>query len=248
MSLPVTFANLTTAEMVNLDQNFAALGALTPIPCTVSGTNTLAFTPLTNAPTISAYANYQPFVGISPSANTGSVTINVGSLGARSAYKDTPNGPALLSGGEIASGNLIYATFDATLNGGAGGFHVTALYSPAWRQGGESTITASTGTTLTAAQQTGAGTGQGFILRQGSPGGGFNDQSDTAANLVTAMVGAVVGTIFRFRVENTSGQTQTLTTNTGITLVGPVTTANNASHDYIGRVTALGTPAVTIYG
>jgi hypothetical protein len=49
-------------------------------------------------------------------------------------------------------------------------------------------------------------------------------------------------------VVNTSGQTQTLTTDTGITLTGGVTTANSASHDYIGLVTAITSPAVTIFG
>ncbi len=249
MPLPFIFANVTSAHGSDLDNDFAALGALTPIPCTVAGSNALVLTPATDTPTIGAYENYQPFSGAAISANTSGVTISVGGLSALVVYEDTPAGPVALTGGEIQPGNFIYAVYDSALNSGAGGFHLlTAPATPGARLGATSSITSNTGVTMTQGQLTGGGTGQGIIQRAGSPSGDFNDQAPAASALVSVLPGAVVGTTFRFRVVNTSGHTQTVTTNTNITLIGGVTTANAASHDYIGLVTAIGTPAVTIFG
>jgi hypothetical protein len=124
MPLPVTFANLTNPTLPELDQNFAALGALVPIPCTVSGTNTITMTPAANTPTITALAPYTQFSGVVNVSNTGATTINAAGLGALSAYKDTPGGPVALAGGEMIAGNAFTAMYDPALNGGAGGFHV----------------------------------------------------------------------------------------------------------------------------
>ena len=250
MPLPNTFASLTQPQMIQLDQNFAAIGALTAIPCTVSGTNSLTFAPSANTPTVSAYTNYQPFSGISPSANTGGVTINVGSLGVRNVYKDTPGGPVALTGGEIGIGTLIYAVYDFALNAGAGGFHlVGGRPVPAAQFAASSAITSSVGVTLSAAQLTGNGTGQGVILRQGSPSGGFSDQTPTATLIVGALPGAIVSTLFRCRVVNTSGQTETLTAGTSVSLFGTTTTSTGATHDLLGVVAAVGgSPSVSIYG
>jgi hypothetical protein len=57
MALPTAFSNNTAPTGPELDGNFAAVGALTVIPCTVAGTNTLVLTPNANTPTINAYAN-----------------------------------------------------------------------------------------------------------------------------------------------------------------------------------------------
>ena len=125
MPLPVTFAALTSAVMADLDENFSALGALTPIPCTVAGTNSLTFTPATNTPTIAAYQNYMPFSGIAANSNTGATTAAIGGLAALSIYKDTASGPAVLAGGEIVAGNVIYLLYDSALASGVGGFHLS---------------------------------------------------------------------------------------------------------------------------
>jgi len=249
VALPYTFANQTTPVLSELDANFAALGALTVIPCSVTGTNTLSLSAAANTPTITAYANYQAFSCVAGAANTGASQARVDGLALLSIYKDTPGGPIALVGGEIGAGSIIFLTYDSALSVGAGGFHLqSGTNGPALGVGAATTVPDNTGITLTAAQVTGSGTGQGVIDRQGSPGAPYNDQAPTATAIIGALPGAVVGTVFRFRVVNTSGQTQTITTNSGISLVGGVTTANNASHDYIGIVNNVGSPAVTIYG
>lgn len=125
MALPNTFATKTAATGLQLDENFNALGVLVPIPCTVSGTNTVTMTPATtNTPTVLAYSNYRLFSGVVAASNTGAVTIQVGSLTALNAYKDSPAGPIVLSGGELHVGNAFTAEYDSALNSGAGGFHI----------------------------------------------------------------------------------------------------------------------------
>jgi hypothetical protein len=128
MSLPYTFANLTTAQLNYLDANFAALGALTPIPCSTAGTNALALTPLANSPTVTQYANYGAFSGVVAVTNTTAVTAQVGSLPALAVYKDTSAGPAVLTGGELVAGNAFYLVYDAALNSNTGGFHFNSLF------------------------------------------------------------------------------------------------------------------------
>jgi hypothetical protein len=125
MPLPTIFANLTAATGAELDNNFAALGALTLIPCNVLGSaNALVLTPLTTTPTQSSYANYVSFLAIAASTNTGAATANVAALGAKNIYKDLFAGPTLLTGGEIAANTMVILTYDSTLNSGAGGFHL----------------------------------------------------------------------------------------------------------------------------
>lgn len=138
MPLPVTFASLSTATGAQLDSNFAALGALTPVPCSLAGSNSLTLTPLANTPTIPAYANYGTFVAVAALANTTGVTAAVGSLGALTVYKDTPSGPIALSGGEIAPGNVLCFVYDSTLGSGSGGFHLIALPASVLPTGGPS--------------------------------------------------------------------------------------------------------------
>lgn len=125
MPLPITFANQTAPALPDLDTNFAALGALTAIPCAVAGTNTLLLTPAADTPTIGAYVDYQPFCGIAAGTNTGAVTAQIGSgLAALPVYLDTPSGTLALAGGEIIAGCAVAFIHDSALNSGAGGFHL----------------------------------------------------------------------------------------------------------------------------
>lgn len=125
MPLPTLFASLTNPDLPELDGNFAALGALVSIPCTVAGTNVIALTPLTlNVPSVTTYTQYQTYIGIAAAGNTGPTTAGVGSLGVLPVYKDTALGPAALTGGEIATNNAIFLTYDSALNSGNGGFHL----------------------------------------------------------------------------------------------------------------------------
>lgn len=250
MPLPNTFAAQTTPQMVELDQNFAALGALAAIPCTASGTNTIALTPAANAPTVAAYGNYQPFSFIASATNTTAATAAVGSLAALSIYTDTSVGPTLTAGGEIRAGNLVVLTYDSTLNTGAGGFHLSSvLPQPRPNVSITNSVTIASGTTLTAAQLTGSGNGWAVILRSGGGGSGFNDQTDTAAAIVAAIPSVVTNARFQFRYINTTGQTGTITAGSGVTVNATnTTTAAGATHDYVGVITNVGTPAVSIYG
>jgi hypothetical protein len=124
------FENNTQNSLVALDNNFTTFGALVPIPCAIAGTNALTLTQnaagIVPTPTISAYTTNMLFTGIAASTNTGTATATVGSVGALNIYKDTVGGPVLLSGGEIVANNAISLRYDAALNSGAGGFHLTS--------------------------------------------------------------------------------------------------------------------------
>lgn len=152
MSYSLTqFENNLQNSLAALDNNFTTFGALVPIPCAVAGTNTLTFTQnaagLVPTPTISAYTTEMLFTGIASATNTGGVTATVGSVGALNVYKDTPSGPALLTGNEIVIGNAISLRYNSALNSGAGGFHLTS-----------STASASTAISPTSMQVNGGAT------------------------------------------------------------------------------------------
>ena len=196
MPLPTLFAALTAATGEELDANFAALGALTPIPCAVSGTNALVLTPASSAPTVSGYANYGAFIGIASAANTGSVTVAVGALPVLGAYKDTSAGPAALVAGDIETGNVIQFIYDTALAGGAGGFHL-ATPSPHATTGSGAQVLA-TGPTLTAVTASGAFQTTNSYTVATLPAAGAGTKGlrayVTDASVATASVGtAVVG-------------------------------------------------------
>jgi hypothetical protein len=76
-----------------------------------------------------------------------------------------------------------------------------------------------------------------------------NLQLPTAAQIVALLPNAQVGFAYELDVTNGSSaaNTATLTTNTGLTLVGTMTVAQNATRRLLVSITALGaTPAVTI--
>lgn len=123
MTLPTQFAALTTATGQELDNNFAAVGAVGTIPCGVTGTNVLSLSPLANTPNPLAYLNYMQFSGIAAADNTGAVTAGVAGLASLPVYKDTASGPVALTGAEIQAGCVIILVYDAGLVAG-GGFHV----------------------------------------------------------------------------------------------------------------------------
>ena len=131
MTVFTLFASLTAATGAELDANFSALSACVTVPCTLSGTNAVTLTPPTSLPTITAYANYLTFVAVATAYNTGPQTAQIGTLASISVYKDTAAGPALLTGYEIAPNNLVFYTYDSTLNSGAGGWHLIVSASNA---------------------------------------------------------------------------------------------------------------------
>jgi hypothetical protein len=68
-----------------------------------------------------------------------------------------------------------------------------------------------------------------------------NLQFPTAADLVAAIPGAHVGQSYLLKIRNGSGSanTATITTNTGITLTGTMTIAQNVTRDFIVTLTSL---------
>jgi hypothetical protein len=104
---------------------------------------------------------------------------------------------------------------------------------------------AGTNQTLTAAQILG-----GFII--GSPTGAANYTTDTAANIINAIEGAVVGSTIKVTIRNKSAgaNTITLVAGTGVTLNSgdTVTVVQNAQKTFKFIVTGLGSSAaVTVY-
>jgi hypothetical protein len=124
------FQNNLSNTLQSLDNNFTTFGALVDIPCSIAGTNTLTLTQnatgLVPTPTISSYSTNMVFKGIAAATNTGVVTATVGSVGFLPVYKDSPSGPIPLSGNEIIINNAISLRYDAALNSGSGGFHLTS--------------------------------------------------------------------------------------------------------------------------
>ncbi len=128
MPLPVTFSTLAApSQPLSLfDTQFAAVAALGAIPCTATGTNTIALTPFANAPTITSYPDLQPsFVFVAQATTTALATINVSGVGARNAYKW--NGQAQCGAGDIVAGGIYRATPVLALNSGAGGFLIDTI-------------------------------------------------------------------------------------------------------------------------
>lgn len=94
----------------------------------------------------------------------------------------------------------------------------------------------------------------GLILRDPN-GAGRSDLLPTATALLATMndafgqTKAVIGTAFEFTIRNTAdaAETITVTTNNGLTLSGTMTIAQNNSKRFVAVVTALSTPAITVY-
>ena len=125
MALPVTFGNLTSAQLSQLDQNFAAVAALGIIPCIATGSNSIALTGAVNTPDISAYGNYLQFSFVAASDATGAVTVQFGALAALNLY--LPDGVTQAGQGSI-KGNVWYQiAYNGALNTGMGGFIIVSM-------------------------------------------------------------------------------------------------------------------------
>lgn len=103
-----------------------------------------------------------------------------------------------------------------------------------------------TKTTASAVTYTAAEVLGGVILRDPN-GAGRADLFPTAASLLAAMPGVQVGASFRVLVRNTAdaAETITMTTNTGLTLSGTMTIAQNNSKEFLVVITS--TSTATIY-
>lgn len=110
-------------------------------------------------------------------------------------------------------------------------------------------LTNTTGFTLTAAGNE-AGAQDCALALTGTLGSGQNVQSDTAANIVAAIPNARVGQSYRLRIINASGGAfaWTLTTNTGMTLTGTMSIAQNTWRDFYVTLTSLTAVAIQSIG
>jgi hypothetical protein len=88
---------------------------------------------------------------------------------------------------------------------------------------------------------------QGLIIRNG--GGAVSDVTPTAAALVAAIDNCAIGDSWEFAIENDSaGATNiTLTGGTNVTIVGTATVAQLYTKRFLCVVTAVATPAVSVY-
>lgn len=134
MALPRIFGPLPSpVQLSYLDEDFAAVGALTTIACAAVGTNTVALTPAVNTPTVGAYVNYQLFSFVAAATSTGAVTLNVNSLGDLALYLASG---AAAGAGALVSGILYTVAYNSALNTGSGGFQIMAGASATSAQAG----------------------------------------------------------------------------------------------------------------
>jgi hypothetical protein len=89
----------------------------------------------------------------------------------------------------------------------------------------------------------------GKLILRDPNGGARTDTTPTAAAIVAAIKGCRIGTSFEFVLRNTADQDETITLagGTGVTISGTATVAQNNSKRWRAVVTAVATPAVTIY-
>ena len=88
----------------------------------------------------------------------------------------------------------------------------------------------------------------GLILRDPN-GASRSDVTPTATAIINALPHPVVGSSFRFVIRNDADgdETITITAGTGVTLVGTMTIGRGGTREFAVRVTAVASPAVTIY-
>src|SRR3990167_11133151 len=125
MAARTTFDNLADQLQpvpLQLDNMFADAGKLGIIPCSASGVDTIALTPLTAAyaPTISAYSNHLIFSFPAAGASTTNVTVNVSAVGAKNLYHQ--DGTTQVNAGDLASGAFYIIAYSSALNSSVGGF------------------------------------------------------------------------------------------------------------------------------
>ena len=130
---------------------------------------------------------------------------------------------------------------------GASGPHVAQLQDVAKAMSGYNQATPVSITTVGNGVITAAGMAAGVVLRSG-PTANYADAMDTAAHILAAFPGAVVGSSYRFRVVNSVAFTNTVTAGSGNTLAGTTAIAASTWRDYIVTFTNVTTAAATITG
>lgn len=126
MAFPWIFANLAAGNQPasKLDDNFNALGKISTVPCTATGTNAYTLAPAAGSPTVTAYNQLQAFRAVIPATSTGAVTAGQAAPGLLACYKPSGSGPVAAGSGDVVIGECYDFVFDMALNSGAGGFHL----------------------------------------------------------------------------------------------------------------------------
>lgn len=147
MATRVTFASFPNGLQpipTALDTAFDDVLKLTIIPCTATGTNTIALTPVATVypPDLTAYASYMQFSFVPVNSTTGSATVNVNGVGAKNLYLS--NGTTQAGSGNLVAGQFYTIAYSSALNSNVGGFYVTV--SPTVSPTFTGTMTAEAGT------------------------------------------------------------------------------------------------------
>lgn len=123
----ITFNTLTggNQSLSLFDTQFGNVAAMGQIQCTATGSNTLALTPVTNQPTVSAYSNYQEFGWVQPSTTTMPVTANINSLGALPIF-DTDGVTQIGTSVQLTGSGYYQAIYNSDLNSGGGGLQLVS--------------------------------------------------------------------------------------------------------------------------
>jgi hypothetical protein len=147
---------------------------------------------------------------------------------------DTINGVAAANGVALLTGTA--ATFNCTA---AGAWNTMPASTKQAAYTSNSTAPSGNNVNLSAANITG-GVAEVDLSYSGAAGAGYTLTLPTVAAMVLAMHAPAVGTSFKLRIiNNGSGQTATVTTNTGWTLNGTLTVANNTWRDFVVTLTSL---------
>lgn len=219
------FANDSSPALPDLDQNFNAAFLLTPVPCSVAGTNVLTLTQ--NAAgqaasgTIAAYANGLQICGVASATNSAAATAQLGALASLNIYKDSIAGPVALSGNEIVQACAFTLRYDSALNSNAGGWHLIANITSTGNTINPALVRASVGVQVGASTTptlTGMFSGGGTLAFTSIVPGATQDQTFTLAGLLSTD-----GLAMSFPLPVSSGLTFSSYFAAGNTVTGTVT-------------------------
>ena len=115
---PSTDTDPPTNSFWTQDNVSSNLPATSIIPCTATGTNTIALTPVSGS--VTSYTDQQQFSFYAAATSTGNVTVNVQSVGAKNLY--LPDGVTQVGAGALITGRFYMAEYSAAANSNAGGF------------------------------------------------------------------------------------------------------------------------------
>ena len=213
-----------------------------------AGTTQATATPLTASMNTIGTAAAGTGVNLPSSVNSAGLSIVITNNGANQLLvypaqgtSDTINGVAATVGVAMHPGST--ASFNCTLSGAWTVSSISPVVST------YNTNAATAGATLTAANITGAQ--HSVVLNMtGALGGAANAQLPTVAAMVLAMPTPAVGSSFILRVINTSSGAfaWTVTTNTGWTIGGTMSVAQNTWRDFNIKLNTLTTATIQTIG